>query len=429
MLRNRAARVLALHVVFDDRLKLLGDAVSLERHRALAVDEHRRHRRLARPGQADADVGVLALARSVDHAAHHGDVHRLDAGILSTPYRHLVAQVVLDLLRQLLEEGAGGAAAPGTGDHHRRERAQPHGLQDLLRDLHFLGARLTGGRRERHADRVADAFLQQHRQRRGGGDDALAAHAGLREAQVQRVVATARQFAIHRDQILHAADLGRQHDHVAAQAQLLGALRVLDRRAHQRLAQHCVRLPRLRALRVLVHHLRQQFLIERAPVDADAHRLVMARGDLDHPGEVVFALRTTADVAGIDAVGGQRLRAARIVDQQLVAVVVEVTHQRHVDAHAIELIADRLDLGRGFGRVDGDPHHLAAGLRQFLHLNRGADRVGRVGVGHRLHHHRRVAAAADHAAAPANQHLARARRASGPVGAGRQSSGMANEAG
>ena len=46
-----------------------------------------------------------------------------------------------------------------------------------------------GSGRERDADRVADALLQQHRHRRRRGDDAFRAHARLGEAEVQRVVA------------------------------------------------------------------------------------------------------------------------------------------------------------------------------------------------------------------------------------------------
>ena len=71
----------------------------------------------------------------------------------------------------------------------RRERAQPHGLQDLLRHDHLARAVAVGLRRERDADGVADALLQQHAHRRRRGDDALAAHAGLGEAEVQRIVA------------------------------------------------------------------------------------------------------------------------------------------------------------------------------------------------------------------------------------------------
>ena len=120
------------------------------------------------------------------------------------------------VLRQLLEELAGGAAATRAGGHHRRERAQAHGLQQFLRDDDFVGARLARLRRQRDADGVADAFLQQHRQRRRRGDDALAADAGLGQAEVQRVVAARGEVAVHRDQFLHAADLGAEHDAIGA---------------------------------------------------------------------------------------------------------------------------------------------------------------------------------------------------------------------
>ena len=168
-----------------------------------------------------------------------------------------------------------------------------------------------------------------------------------------------------------------------------------------------------------VHQAGQQFLVEAAPVDADAHRLVPAHGGLDHLAELAVALVALAHVAGVDAVLGQRLGAGRIVGEQAVAVVVEVADQRHVDAHAVELLADVGHLRRGLGRVDGDAHHLGAGDRQFLDLDRGADGVHRVGVGHRLDAHRRVAAdgddarAPDHAAPGAN---GAARGAAGSIG-------------
>ena len=61
------------------------------------------------------------------------------------------------------------------------------------------------------------------------------------------------------------------------------------------------------ALRVLVHQLREQFLVEAAPVDADAHGLVPLQRRFDHLRELAVALVALADVAGIDAVLGQRL--------------------------------------------------------------------------------------------------------------------------
>ena len=73
---------------------------------------------------------------------------------------------------------------------------------------------------------------------------------------------------------------------------------------------------------------------------------------LDHLRELAVVLVALADVAGVDAVLGQRLGAGRIVGQQAVAVVVEVADQRHVDAHAVELLADVRHRRRRLGRVD-----------------------------------------------------------------------------
>ena len=97
--------------------------------------------------------------------------------------------------------------------------------------------------------------------------------------------------------------------------------------------------------RVRVHQLGQEGLVERAPVDADAHRLVV----LDrHPHDrlEVLVVALGADVAGVDAVLGQGARGVRVLDQQLVAVVVEVADERHADAQVVELAAD-LRHGRG----------------------------------------------------------------------------------
>src|SRR4051812_45025262 len=78
LVRGRSAAQLAALAVgradifVDQRLELLGDALALQRHGLLAVDIDRRDRPLARSRQADADVRLLALARAVDDATHHG---------------------------------------------------------------------------------------------------------------------------------------------------------------------------------------------------------------------------------------------------------------------------------------------------------------------------------------------------------------------
>ena len=74
----------------------------------------------------------------------------------------------------------------------------------------------------------------------------------------------------------------------------------------------------------------------------------------------------------------------RVLHQQLVAVVVEVADDRHVDAEAADLADHLRDGGGGLLRVDRDAHELRAGMGQPGDLDRGPVRVRGVGVGHRL---------------------------------------------
>ena len=104
---------------------------------------------------------MFRFAGSVDHAAHDGQLEFLDAGILLVPLRHRCAQIALYLLGQFLEIGAGGASAAGATRHLRHEAANPQRLQNLLRGQHLLGPVPVRRRRQRRANRVADAFLQQ----------------------------------------------------------------------------------------------------------------------------------------------------------------------------------------------------------------------------------------------------------------------------
>ncbi len=97
-----------------------------------------------------------------------------------------------------------------------------------------------------------------------------------------------------------------------------------------------------------------------------------------------------AHVTRIDTVFGQRLRAIRVIGQKPVAVVVEVTHQRHINAHAVQLLADIGNRLRRLRGVDGDAYHLRAGVGEFLDLDGRADRVHRVRIGHGLDAHRRT---------------------------------------
>ena len=82
------------------------------------------------------------------------------------------------------------------------------------------------------------------------------------------------------------------------------------------------------AVGVLLHLRDDQLLVERAAVDADADRLAVIAGDFADGRELLVAPLAGADVAGIDAVLVERVRAVGIAGQQQVAVVVEVADER-----------------------------------------------------------------------------------------------------
>ena len=216
---------------------------------------------------------------------------------------------------------------------------------------------------------------------------------------MQRIVAACRQRAVHVNQILHSADLRAQNDLVWAQAELLGQLRRVQRAHHHGFHGHFARVFWFVEARILVHHAGQQHLVERSPVHADAHRFLILHRDFDHGAEIGVAGLSDAGVAGIDAVLGQIARAFGILGQQNVAVVVEVADDGNADALLVELLDD---VGNGRGSlvvVHGDAHQFRPGAGQRRHLLHRRGHVGRVSVGHGLHHNRCIrpyAHTADH---------------------------------
>ena len=205
---------------------------------------------------------------------------------------------------------------------------------------------------------------------------------------MQRIAAARRQRAVNVDQILYAADLRAQNDLVRPQPELFGQLRRIQRAHHHRFHGHFARVFRIGEARILVHHAGQQHLVERSPVHADAHRLLILHRDFDHGAEIRVAGLADAGVAGIDAVLGQIARALGILRQQNVPVVVEVADDGHADALLVELLDD---VGNGCGRlviVHGDAHQFRPGAGQCRDLLHGRGDVGGIGIGHGLHHNR-----------------------------------------
>ena len=168
-----------------------------------------------------------------------------------------------------------------------------------------------------------------------------------------------------------------------------------ERRLHHRLPGDGPGRARFGQVVVLVHQPGQEFLVERAPIDADAHRLVVADGGLDDRAKLPIALVLEADIAGIDAVFGERLGASGMIGEKLVADIMEVADERDVDAQAIQPLAHLRNGRGGFVAIDGDAHDFGAGARKRCDLGDRRIHIRRVGVGHRLNHDRGASADQD----------------------------------
>ena len=119
--------------------------------------------------------------------------------------------------------------------------------------------------------------------------------------------------------------------------------------------------------------------------------VVVPACDFDQGGELLVALVAAADIARIDAQLGQRLGTLGHLGQQLVAIEMEIANQRHATTQRIEALTNARHRSRGFERVDRDAHQFRSGLGQCLDLLDGCGDIGGIGVGHRLHHDRRIA--------------------------------------
>ena len=144
------------------------------------------------------------------------------------------------------------------------------------------------------------------------------------------------------------------------------------------------------SLCVFIHQACYQRLVEAAPVDPDAHRFFVAAGRFDHVGKLLVTLLATTDIAGVDAILGERLCAIRVVCQQLVTIEMKVTNQGNQVIGLLQLPGDCGHGACGILRVNGDAHQLGTGLCQFPDLLYGRGNIGRVGVRHGLHHDGRV---------------------------------------
>ena len=371
-------------VVVEDGLELFDDAVAFEGGEEFAVDVDGGLGFFEGAGKGDSDVGVLGFAGAVDDASHDGELELFNAGVLLLPLGHGGDEVGLDALGELLEVGAGGAAAAGASGDLRHEAADAEGLEDLLTAADFFAAIAARSRRQADADGVANAGEEERREAGGAGNDAFHAHAGFGEAEVEGVVGAAGEFGVDVDQIADAGDLGGEDDLVAVEAVALGGGGVVEGGDDHGFHHDVACGQRVGEAVVVVHHLGEEGLVERAPVDADADGLLVLYCDFDHGAEVVVVFAADGAVARIDAVLGEGFCGVRVFGEELVAVVVEVADDGGVPALFLDAFDDVRDGLRGVVVVDGDADELRAGAREGGDLLDGRLDVGGVGIGHRL---------------------------------------------
>jgi hypothetical protein len=135
-----------------------------------------------------------------------------------------------------------------------------------------------------------------------------------------------------------------------------------------------------------------ELLIQGAAIDADANRLAVIGGDLTDSGELLVAPLAGADVARVDPVLVECVRALGVLRQQDVAVVVKISDEGGRDTRIEHPLLDGRHRCSRLGQVHRNAHELGTGLRQLDALARGRIDVGRIRVRHRLDGNRSAAA-------------------------------------
>ena len=135
-----------------------------------------------------------------------------------------------------------------------------------------------------------------------------------------------------------------------------------------------------------------QFLVQAAPVHADADRLVILDSLFNQDRKLAVAFPAESHVARINAVLGQGLGAVGVFRQQLVAVIVEIADQGHVATQHVQPLPDTHHLARRILVIHRDTHQFRPGRSQLLHLLHRRNHVSSIRIRHGLDDHRRTPA-------------------------------------
>ena len=184
-----------------------------------------------------------------------------------------------------------------------------------------------------------------------------------------------------------------------------GLLGTLQRRTHKSLAHYSLSVPGLGPGGVFIHKARQQFLVKAAPVHTNTNGPVKPQGRLNHGPKLAVALGATAHIAWVNSVLRKRGGTLRHLGQELMAIEMKVAHQGNGAAHFVELLAYGWHLAGGLEGIDSNTYNLGAGKGKVAHLNSRCNGVGRVRVGHGLHHHWGISPHENLGVAPLELHL------------------------
>ncbi|EKE17296.1 MAG: hypothetical protein ACD_10C00513G0002 [uncultured bacterium] len=91
------------------------------------------------------------------------------------------------------------------------------------------------------------------------------------------------------------------------------------------MAHDCRRIQRFSLAAIFIHDTGEQILVKAAPIDTNAHRLVVLAGQFDHLGKLLVLFLAKSYITRIDPILGERFGASRMIDQQAMTVVMKVT--------------------------------------------------------------------------------------------------------
>jgi len=185
---------------------------------------------------------------------------------------------------------------------------------------------------------------------------------------VQGLLGLAAQVAVDADQVLRLGDFAGNNDLVAPQAALEGQLGGFDGGLHHAVVDDLFGVEAEIAVRILLHLAHDQFLVERAAIDADPDGLAVIHGDFADRCELFVAADSGADIARVDAVLIEGAGAVGVFGQQDVPVVVEIANDGRLAAE-VSQAGYNLRHGRSrLGHVHGDADQLRSGVGKFLAL-------------------------------------------------------------